>query len=193
MAIASRRLGTAQLVLMVVGFIGLLSFSIWIFALAQDVLQLREELALRDSWVEAGDELSARLAAKDAESMRLVAARGLDLLNEMRVRPSVNGRSGELIADTSTILVELQKAKKITPEMVTAMRQGLDEILAVVLLDQVRLSNRLRERWNAVFILVVGALALCVGLFSLLLLFLRSSQRLERARARMALGTWPGT
>ena len=183
----SRRLGRAHVVVVLFCFLGLMAFSVWAISLAQAVLQLREELGARNAWVDTGDELIERLASKDPESTRLVAARGLDLLNEMRVRPSLSGRSGQLIADTSTILVEIQKSKEITPERIGAVRRGLSEILAVVQLDLVRLNERLRERWNAGLILVVGALTLCIALFSLLLLFVRTSQRLDRARSRLAL------
>ncbi len=182
-----RYLDATQSVLVGLGLIGLAAFSFWSFAFAQDVLDFREELRSRTTWLETSQALSARLVVEDAESVRLVAARGLDLLNEMRLSKSLSGRSGELIADTSRILVEVQHAKEITPLMLDAMGQGLSEIEATVDADRAHLRKRLDERWNSAFLLVVGALALSAGLAALIFLFLRSSVNLSEAQSRLGL------
>lgn len=183
----ARRLGAAQTAFIAITLLGLMVFSVWVFALAQDVLQLRDELGARTAWIAVSDGLTERLNAADPDSVRLVAARGLDLLTEIRARPSVSGRSGELIADLATIFADAQKADEISPSVIASMGQGLSEITTVLRIDRIQLRSRLDTRWTEVFLLVVGALALCVGFFSLLLLFLRASGRLGRARARLAL------
>jgi diguanylate cyclase (GGDEF)-like protein/PAS domain S-box-containing protein len=183
----SRSLGAAQTALVTVALLGLVGFSVWGFTLAQDVLQLRDELGARAGWLEASDGLVERLTLSDPDAVRLVAARGLDLLTEVRARPSVSGRSGALIADLAVTFVDAQKTQSISASIIESMRHGLNELTEVLRIDRVQLSNRLDQHWTEVFLLVIGALALCVGFFSLLLLFLRASGRLGHWRARFAL------